>query len=107
MSFEILLYRFLLDSATLLNKGESIGIGVLGVGEMGGDEDMGENDEETHDDDDGKKDEEEFVDQGERGVEEQVDRESFLVLLLHCIVSLAGSLVLLLLLLPPSMLSND
>ena len=45
------------------------------------------------------------MDQGERGVEEQVDSESFLGLLwLHWIVSLTGSG---LLLVPLSMLSND
>lgn len=106
MSLEKLLYRFLLDSpGTLLNSGESIGIGVRGIGDEGGDVDIGDSDELHADDDEGKNDdEEELVDQGERGVEEQVDIESFLGLLLHWIVSLTGSL---LLLLPPSMLSND
>ena len=107
MSLEKLLYRFLLDSpGTLLNSGESIGIGVLGMGDMGGDVDIGDSDDDWHpEDDEGKKDEEEFVDQGERGVEEQVDSESFLGLLwLHWIVSLTGSG---LLLVPLSMLSND
>ena len=47
-----------------------------------------------------------MVDQGERGVDEQVDMESSLGLLLHWMVSLTGG-SLLLLLLPPSMLSND
>ena len=83
-----------------------MGIGVLGIGDMGGDVDIGDN-EDWHDDEEGKNEEEELVDQGERGVDEQVDMESFLGLLLHCIVSLTGSLLLLLLLLPPSMLSND
>ena len=107
MSLEKLLYRFLLDSpGTLLNSGESIGIGVLGMGDMGGDVDIGDNDDDWHpdDDDEGKKDEDEFVDQGERGVEEQVESESFLGLLWHWMVSLTGSG---LLLVPLSMLSND
>ena len=46
MSLEKLLYRFLLDSpGALLNSGESIGIGVLGMGDMGGDVDIGDSDD--------------------------------------------------------------
>ena len=107
MSLEKLLYRFLLDSpGALLKSGESIGIGVLGMGDMGGDVDIGDRDDWHDDDDEGKNEEEELVDQGERGVEEQVDMESSLGLLLHWMVSLTGG-SLLLLLLPLSMLSND
>ena len=77
------------------------------MGDMGGDVDIGDRDDWHDDDDEGKNDEEELVDQGERGVEEQVDIESSLGLLLHWMVSLTGGSLLLLLLLPPSMLSND
>ena len=108
MSLEKLLYRFLLDSpGALLNRGESIGIGVLGKGDMGGDVDIGDSDDWHDEEDDGKNEEEELVDQGERGVEEQVDTESSLALLLHWMVSLTGGFLSLLLLLSPSMLSND
>ena len=46
MSLEKLLYRFLLNSpGAWLNSGESIGIGVLGMGDMGGDVDIGDSDD--------------------------------------------------------------
>ena len=68
MSLEKLLYRFLLDSpGTLLNSGESIGIGVRGIGDEGGDVDIGDSDELHADDDEGKND------------DEDLDRKSILV----------------------------
>ena len=68
-----------MSSGGLLNNGESIGIGVFGVtGDSGGDEDIGVSDDEAHDD--VEKNEEDVIDSGERGVDEHVDNESFLVL---------------------------
>ena len=75
-----------------------MGIGVLLTGDIGGEVDMGESDDDPHDD--GGKNWDEVSDSGDRGVEEQVETESFLdldnplllllMLLLHCIVSLMG-----------------
>ena len=74
-----------------------MGIGVLLTGDIGGEVDMGESDDDPHDD--GGKNWDEVSDSGDRGVEEQVDTESFLdldnpllmlLLLLHWIVSLIG-----------------
>ena len=76
------MYLFLLESTGGLEKrGESTGIGVFGMGEDGGEEDIGESDEDAHDD--GKNDE--VTDNGDSGVDEHVDSESFLFLglLLH------------------------
>ena len=64
-----------MSTGGLENNGESTGIGVLGTGDIGGDDDMGDNDDDGHDD--GKNDE--VTDNGDRGVEEHVDMESFLV----------------------------
>ena len=74
-----------------------MGIGVLLTGDIGGEVDMGESDDDPHDD--GGKNWDEVSDSGDRGVEEQVETESFLdldnpllmlLLLLHWIVSLIG-----------------
>ena len=65
----------------LENSGESAGIGVLGMGDIGGEVDIGDREEEGHGD--GENGEEED-DMGERGAEEHVESES------ECMVSLTG-----------------
>ena len=70
-----------MSSGGLLNNGESIGIGVFGVtGDSGGDEDIGVGVSDDEAQDDVEKNEEDVIDNGERGVDEHVDNESFLVL---------------------------
>ena len=81
ISREKLLYLFLLVSTGgLENRGESAGIGVFGLGEIGGEDDMPDNEEDGHGEDengDGENDEE----VGDNGTEEHVvDIESFLCL---------------------------
>jgi len=76
-SLEKLLYRFLLESTGgFVKRGESTGIGVFGTGDEGGEEDIGDSDEEAHDE--GKNDE--VTDNGDNGVDEHVESESFLFL---------------------------
>ena len=74
-----------MSTGGFVNNGESIGIGVFDIGDIGGDDDCGEREEEGQEE---GKNEDEDIDSGDRGVEEQVDMESFrtrvpVLLLLH------------------------
>ena len=83
ISLEKLLYLFLLvSSGGFERRGESAGTGRdggLGVGDMGGDDDIGDNDDDGHDE---EKNEDEDEERGERGAEEQEERESLCMLIL-------------------------
>ena len=79
-----------MSSGGLENSGESAGIGVfVGRGETGGDDDIGDNDDDGHGEGENGDEENEL---GESGAEEQlVDMESFLGLWGgHWMVSLMG-----------------
>ena len=69
------------------NSGESAGIGVLGIGDIGGEDDIGDKEDDVHGE---GKNEEEEDDKGESGAEEQVETESFLSLSWQWMVSLTG-----------------
>ena len=84
ISLEKLLYLFLLESIGGFERsGESAGMGREGVlGDIGGDDDIGDKEDDGHDE--GKNDEDED-EAGDSGAEEQEETES------ECMVSLAGT----------------